>query len=90
MIYILVLFFLIMTILTYKLFKGEIANPAFIYCFMYFISSFCTMCNVKEWNIHLANKTFLILFIGTIEFVAVCMVMLRNYSDLNCTVEHKE
>ena len=55
MIYILVLFFLIMTILTYKLFKGEIANPAFIYCFMYFISSFCTMCNVKEWNIHLAN-----------------------------------
>ena len=45
MIYILVLFFLIMTILTYKLFKGEIANPAFIYCFMYFISSFvlCVM-----------------------------------------------
>ena len=88
MIYILVLFFLIMTILTYKLFKGEIANPAFIYCFMYFISSFCTMCNVKEWNIHLANKTFLILFIGTIEFVAVVWLVEKLFRS-KCTVEHK-
>ena len=49
MIYILVLFFLIMTILTYKLFKGEIANPAFIYCFMYFISSFVLCVMLKRW-----------------------------------------
>ena len=46
------------------------------------------MCNVKEWNIHLANKTFLILFIGTIEFVAVVWLVEKLFRS-KCTVEHK-
>lgn len=88
MIYVLTFFFLIMTIITYKLFKGEIANPAFIYCFMYFISSFCTMCNVKEWNVILAYKTFGILFIGTIEFVFVVWLVEKAFRK-KCKVENK-
>ena len=88
MIYLLVFFFLVMSVVSYKIFKGELANPAFIYCFMYFVSSFCTMCNVREWDIHLSYKTFLILVVGSIEFVMIVW-LIGKFMNSKYKIEHK-
>lgn len=89
MIYLLVFFFLVMSVASYKIFKGELANPAVIYCFMYLVSSFCTMCNVREWNVHLSYKTFLILFVGSIEFVSVVW-LIERFMQSKYKIEHKD
>ena len=88
MIFLLVFFFLVLTIVTYKLFKGEIANPAFIYSYTYLLSSICTLCNIREWNVHLSVQTFLILFVGSIEFVLITW-LINVYFSKKYKVETK-
>lgn len=71
LIYILFILFIIMLIASYKLFDSEISHPAVIFCFMYTVSIISAIYNISAWNITLEWKTFLILFLGGVEFIIV-------------------
>ena len=75
MIYLLCAIFLALLITCYIFLKKEIANPAVIFTFAYFISIFCACLNVKEWGINLNYRTFMILLTGGIEFICISFII---------------
>ena len=81
LIYLLVVFFLALTYVSYKVFDMELSNPAVIFSFMYFISSFCALLNINNFNIKLAPETFLLLFLGAIEFVLICYFVKKFFQQ---------
>lgn len=78
MIYILTLFFLIALIICYFLFNKEITVPSIIFCCTYFLSTLCTCLNVNEWGVKLQFNTFLVFFLGTLEFIII-NYLIYNY-----------
>ena len=74
MIYVLCGLFFLMLIICYYLFKKEIGHPAVIFSLTYFISTLCTSMNVRSWGVNLNYKTFLILFLGAVEFIFISYI----------------
>ena len=81
MIYILTLFFLIALIICYYLFEKEIATPSIIFCCTYFLSTLCTCLNVKEWGVKLQFNTFLVFFLGTLEFIIINYIIYNYFKN---------
>lgn len=66
--------------LIYAYFKldKDFIQPSIIFCLVYIVSIFCAILNVSNWNIQMEMKTFLILLLGTAEFVGISLLV-NNY-----------
>lgn len=73
--------FVIMLFLAYFLFKKDIIEPTIIFLASYVLSIFCTIINIKKWGIEFSVKTFLILFIGSVEFLLVSYVIINKFKN---------
>lgn len=77
MILIYILFILCFLIFIYSYLKldKDFINPSVIFCLVYIVSIFCAILNISNWNIQLEIKTFLILFLGALEFVFISLII---------------
>ena len=93
MIIILLMLFIGILIGSYFLFNKEIMQPAVIFCATYTFSILCAVLNIGKWGIELSVKTFLILFIGGLEFCAISYGVYRYFQKKKVitqdTEEHK-
>lgn len=76
-----VLFFLILIMLVGYYLKGnrDIFSPEVLFLISYTVSIGSALVNVKKWGIVMHPITFLVLFIGTIEFVVICYIVNRYF-----------
>ncbi|MFU7516452.1 O-antigen polymerase [Clostridium sp. HCS.1] len=79
MIYILFGLFFLMLIYLYLRFNRDLIQPSVIFCLVYCVSIFCAILNVSKWNIQLEMKTFLILFLGAVEFIIISLLVNKHF-----------
>lgn len=91
MIYILFLLFFLMLIYLYLRFNRDLIQPSVIFCLVYCVSIFCAILNVSKWNIQLEMKTFLILFLGAVEFIIISLLVNKYFekNSKSCEVVRK-
>lgn len=81
LIYILLVFFVILLITTYFLFKKDIIHPAVIFNFMFLISVACAIYNIDRWKIELHSNTFFILVFMALEFFIISYIIYKYYQN---------
>lgn len=81
MIYILFVLFFLMLIYLYLRFNKDLIQPSVIFCLVYCVSIFCAILNVSKWNIQLEMKTFLILFLGAVEFIIISLLVNKHFEE---------
>lgn len=67
-----VLFFLVLLLLliVYNVFNKDFMSPSFLLVAGYLLSIGSTLYNIRDWNVSIGIKTFLIYFVGMLAFVA--------------------
>lgn len=90
MIYILFICLIIMLIVSFYIYKKDIIEPSIVLIASYALSVFCVLINVEKWGIHLSNKAFWILLLGTLEFVSISYMINIIFKRKNKNYEPKE
>jgi oligosaccharide repeat unit polymerase len=80
-----------MSIYLYLRFNKDLIQPSVIFCLVYCVSIFCAILNVSKWNIQLEMKTFLILFLGAVEFIIISLLVNKHFekNSKSCEVIQK-
>lgn len=90
LIYILLILFVAMLVLSYRVFNREIVNPSVIFCFMYTLSILSAIYNISAWNIDLVWKTFFILFLGGVEFILISYIIKKKFEKKYADIEENK
>lgn len=70
MIYLLFILLLLISVLTFYLFKKEICSPAFIFCIPFLLMTFIAILNIKNWQLESFHaNTLIIIITGIVSFV---------------------
>lgn len=69
------LLFLVLTIVSYRIFDSEIIHPAVIFCALFCVALLTGLLNYDAWNFDLNALTVLVVGAGGIVFVAVCLLV---------------
>lgn len=78
-IYLIFFIFLASTIFLYFKFDKDILQPSIVFCSMYTFSTLCAIYCLNKWNTEISLKTFLILFLGGLEFVLISLMINHYY-----------
>ena len=79
LLYLLLLLFIILLLLCFFTFEKEIINPVIVFCSVYVLSITCAVLNIKKWGIIFRGDTFLILFLGALEFILISFFIQRHF-----------
>lgn len=81
LIYILFSLFFLILIYSYLKLDRDFIHPSVIFCLVYIVSIFCAVLNISKWNIQLEMKTFMILFLGALEFVVISLIVDKFFKN---------
>lgn len=71
--------FILLLIIAYVLFDGELTSPSLIYCAMYTFAVGCAYINKSYWKMNISLKTYLILIFGAVMFIAIDLLFKRVF-----------
>lgn len=74
-IYLLLIIFITLTIISYMLLKGDILNPCFVVPFVFFVSTLFAIYNIAHWDIKLSTSTVGLLGGGVAIYVLTGFVV---------------
>lgn len=89
MLYLLLILFIIMLIVSYLKLGKDIMQPAVIFCSAYILSIACVIMNIGKWNIVFHLNTFLVLTLGGLEFVLICFTVHKLYTKKKAKEEEE-
>lgn len=89
LIYILMIGFATLMIISYLFFKGDIIHPGFVVPFVFFLSTVCAIYNIDTWGIELHYQTISILLSGValyfvVSFIVYYLMILSKSSAWEC------
>lgn len=92
MIYILFILSVVLLILNYKISKGEIANPAFIFMLGFTFSSGMACFYSKKWELGLHFNTFFMILMGSIIYSFITLItkkIINKHTSNNKTYQYQ-
>lgn len=76
---VLFVFFIVMLVIAYFLFKKDIGQPAIIFFASYTLSMFCACLNINKWSMDLGWQSFFTLLGGAIEFLTISYILMKFF-----------
>ena len=74
-IYLLLLFFAVLTVTAHMLFKGDFVHPGFVVPVVFFFSTLCAIYNIDKWSVDLSQETVSILGSGVVLYFVVSFLV---------------
>lgn len=79
LIYILVVFFASILVVSFFSFKKDIIHPCIIFNIMFLASTLCALYNIKKWNINIHINTFFTLLIMSLLFNIISLAVQKYF-----------
>ena len=89
MIYLLLALLVVIFIVNYFVCKKDIISPAFIFTFGFMFQTVWAVLYAGRWDLQLHLNTFLVIFLGVLEFSLVCYIVSYIYSKINKRIKNK-
>lgn len=87
MIYGLLIGIVILFIISYFV-SRDVFHPICLICLAFFLSVFCAILNIQNWNINLSFKTTIIILIGLISFILPGIILYKKHNNNKNREEH--
>lgn len=87
MIYVLLIGIIILFIVSYFV-SRDVFHPMCLICLAFFLSVFCAILNIQNWEINLSIKTTMIILVGLISFIIPGIILYKKNNNSNNKIEN--